>query len=382
MKKKKNFKKTIIDRLLYNGKEDNWTIEYHEQGKSKETKYYVDKEQFKLIKDEIENAKNEFEIFNNINISRYMTLIKFDIDNKTDYANDYLKNNITYSTKYNLRNLFKNERLSFKEKLGILKKANKDKKRTNTTVDNPKSFLIKGAIASLAIITTLSTGVFSPKNKKNNTKNNITLEQNTNDIYSSDTIETTIIKNDSNLLINNSNNKESSKIEIKNNIDKKEDTNINTEKESTLNDYTEIKTLKVNNYFNLKNTNLYYSTTNTTRFADTNYLNVDNYKISYICIMNDNQILDIQNANNLNDIYMKDLITSYQENYGPNIDIYVNFNGYDNQNNIIYAKIGWTNIKDINTKENNKELTAIKKQLSNKQIEKNYTLSKKMNRIT
>ena len=344
---KRNVNQIILDVMSYDGKTNAWTFDYHINGNDKTATIYVSPEEIASTKKQFKKSK----ALKGVDINKYLALKKFDEQYHTKYQESYLRNNESYITKYNLRKIFKNTYYSTKEKISTIWSSNIQRRRNNAEVLNPKMSAAIPATLGVAIVLSLAGGV----SKANTSDNNkayaqVSVEQPQNETQDSSKVYTT------NVVIENN---------------ETENVAQNNQTETIQESYS----LKVSDKFELDNVKLGYEALNDTISVITDQLSCSYYKISYICVMSGPETLDLQYASNLSDIELAELVKSYKENFGEDIQIYVNYNGFDENDNQTYTKIGWTELSQVKLKNTtaNQDKTASLNEIKNNLVSSNYT---------
>lgn len=319
-----NYNKAIIDSLSFDS--NKCIIDYHEKGISKTEVYDISckKENIKNLATQLNSMDKKPKKFD-INA----VLSEFDKKHNANSVTNYLNNNMLHIT-YDFRKLFNNKNYSFREKFNFLLTAYKQKKYKNVEVINPKcSLLIAPTILGVSII--LGLFVSNVYNKITNKKDNSVIITNDTEITSEEV--TSVITEQP----------KTREIEQKEENIISEDTNTILEQKEEF---------KINDNYKLDNMILKYSFDNEDPKKDikTQNLNCKYYKTQYIAIINGNQILDFRKASEFGDQTLSSVVSNFKSELGENIEIFVNYDGYGENNNKILSEIGWANLVDLNVK--------------------------------
>lgn len=314
--KKKN--SIIIDLLEFDSKEGVWKVSFHENGNSYTELYPYNYEDVKDTREVLKEfkSKKDKKIVNKIDVGLCSVLNHFDNSHSSDLLNTYLSGNLNCNFSYKLSKLFTSFKYRFFDRVSILKNAYFQKKYKNASIEYPKN----GFVLPVLISGTILMGLFGLSDSKVDKEKSIS--------NNSVSIETDNVV-------------EESKTEIERLVDKTiEET---TKKEET------VKTdevASIDDKYKLNQVTLSNSVIDASKSANTDNLNCEYYSISLVSVVNENKILAVEEANVLGDITISEMVDGYKEQYGQEIDIFVNFDGYT-INNEKYDKIGWTNVKSV-----------------------------------
>ena len=314
-KKKNNI---IIDLLEFDSKEGVWKVSFHENGNSYTVWYpynYEDVNDTREVLKEFKSKKDK-KIVNKIDVGLCSVLNHFDNSHSSDFLNTYLSGNLNCNFSYKLSKLFTSFKYRFFDRVSILKNAYFQKKYKNASIEYPKN----GFVLPVLISGTILMGLFGLSDSKVDKEKSIS--------NNSVSIETDNVV-------------EESKTEIERLVDKTiEET---TKKEET------VKTdevASIDDKYKLNQVTLSNSVIGASKSANTDNLNCEYYSISLVSVVNENKILEVEEAKVLGDITISEMVDGYKEQYGQEIDVFVNFDGYT-INNEKYDKIGWTNVKSV-----------------------------------
>lgn len=340
--------KAVIDALDFDS--DKWVINYHEKGISKKEVYEVTKDKIDMLTIKLNSLYSNTK---KIDIGLYSVLSDFDGKHKSNCLESYMNNKTLHAT-YNLKELFSNKKHSYSEKLDILLTAYRQKKYKKATVIKPKNNVIAPiAIGFSLMVGLIGIGAANSKNKTISYKNNdfsINFESEKN------SEKTTAVLSE---------NKE--KVVVEKQINQ---TQTETKDEPILEKKEEFK---LGDNYKLDGMTLQYSFDNRDldKVAQTEKLNCKYYKPLYIAVANGNNILDLKNTSDLADKTLSDVVADYKDDFGEDIQIFLNFDGYDENDNKILSKAGWLDLaqlevkKEITTQEKIEQLQELKKELVN-----------------
>lgn len=367
---KVNNKVIVMDSVKFNFSKGTWSFCFYENGDKKREEYSYKHSEFhesnRIKKEKRKRYGNKN--LKQIDIGLYTLLHTFDTKYQTEYSKKYLRSDISYDIKYNFSDFFTNSYYSLKDKFSLLMNANRQKKYKNAMVDNSKLVSATPAI----IVATLVLGILGISGKKEvktypessqykseQTMTNVTTSSNTN----------------TNLAL------KSDKV-ITQEENKQETSTVISEKQE---EKSQKQYLQDN--YNLEQLSLSDKVVNSDAFANTSKLNCNYYNISLISVVSNNEILEIEDADFLENKLLTDVISDYKTKYGEEIDLYVNFDGYDKDGNMMYQSIGWANIDKLNNSKKTsnqakleqlykirKELTANTNSVENKGYQKRKTI--------
>ena len=135
-----------------------------------------------------------------------------------------------------------------------------------------------------------------------------------------------------------------------NNVEEESKTEVERMVDETIEETNEKAELtemaSVEDRYKLNQVALANSVFNASKIANTDNLECDYYSISLVSVVENNKILEIEEANTFGDVTISDMVDEYKDKYGQEIDIFVNFDGYTNDNQK-YDRIGWTNVENV-----------------------------------
>lgn len=339
---KLNKSNPVIDSIEFDGLKWRYIINYHELGTSKTEYHWIEKRTFyeneskkkqKLAKTNIMGRK-----LKKLDMNLYSTLRLFDKKHGTSKADDYLYDKDNYSIKYDIRKIFRSKEYTFGEKLGFIKTANKQKKQKKVEVENPKGLRAVPTLAGLALMF----GVFSII--PNSGKPKVTTVDNDKKIVS-DNDEVSSNESVVDELINNGIKDTTREEEII--VNKQEDNKEEVKPSKNL-----VVNFSINDKIVLNNVDLEYSPIEDVRHINTDDLEyVESYKMSRVCAYEGNTILYNEKVDNMDNESLDDLIFKLHNQYGDNIKIFANFNGYDKNDEQVLENIGWSDIEKLNVKD-------------------------------
>lgn len=310
----------IIDLLEFDSEEGIWKVNFHENGISYTELYpynYADvKEQKEVLKEF--KLKKDKKIVNEIDVGLCSVLHYFDNNHNSELLNMYLSGDLNCNFSYKLSKLFTSFKYNFIDKISILKNAYFQKKYKNASVVYPKNgFALPVLISGIILLGSLGLdGSKTEKDKEISISNNNT------------TIEVDNVV-------------EENKTEVEIIVDKAiEET---TEKEENV-EINEIAS--IDDKYKLNQVILSNSVIGASKSANTDNLECDYYSISLVSVVENNRILEIEEANAFGDVTISDMVDEYKDKYGQYIEVYVNFDGYTSDNQK-YDRIGWTNVENV-----------------------------------
>lgn len=287
--------------------------------------YTVDKEKLDdTNKNNVFVAKNiGFSEYNKLDMNLIDSLKSFDLEMDTHLYDEYMSNNRSYDIVYDMKGTNKN--LSKKENKKMRNIAKQQLMFRDANIKRyPKKIAV--AIAGFSLAGLLSLNSFGAKppikntnsGKKTNyqTSNIINIEEENNDIK----VDTPVTKKDLKA------------------------TKLNTIRMSNSMDNTELNAQNIDN-------NSY----STIYKSNDNKSNCAYYKISKIAIFNGNSVIDVMKVNDQEKINFKEIKEKYIKDFGDNIKLSVNVNGYNKNGRMVRNDIGWTSV-DTLIKENNVKL--------------------------
>ena len=304
----------VIDSLQFDVYDGNWRICFHENGKSYTELYTYDSLCINEAKEISKVFAKDKQYIKKIDIGLCRILDLFDRNHKTNYVSKYLSDEMNCKTKYKLSKLLVAGKYKLKEKINILKNSYFQKKYRKAEVEYPKNTAVASLLVSGAIILGLM-GINTSKevneSKYSKFKKQVTIENE--------------VVDDNLSIINN-------QMDIS--IDEKE------VKENVYDDNS------IEDKYELDSMELVDSTINPVLKANTNDLNCDYYSISLVGVVSNNEILEVEDASGFGDKSIDSIVEDYKEKYGQDINVYVNFDGYNNEETT-YKNIGWTSVSNI-----------------------------------
>ena len=121
--------------------------------------------------------------------------------------------------------------------------------------------------------------------------------------------------------------------------------------------------------------NYSYDSVDSDKVSKTATLDCEYYKPSYIVIANESQILDFKKITDLENQTLSSVVSDYQNQFGDDIGVFLNFDGYDENDNKILPEVGWTDLTKLKIKADNttqekiNQLQELKNELMGKQQE-------------
>lgn len=351
-----DLKKTVIDTIEFNALKGSYIISYHELGNSKTEEYHIGKNELHIIKKQIKRKMSKWKAkskeLNKIDMNLNYILTKFDNNHHSNCLKEYLHDTNNYTTNYYMSKIFKNKEYSFKEKMGLLITANRQKRHKKANVENPKGLYSIPVIASLALVFGL-TGInisSSNKNKGLNDYNNKIV----NDVKNKDDVFDSVLDN----LIKGEN-----KIEVLSDIG--DVVIINEQKEEVILEENDKEIIEENDKeiiedsekenniydsFYLDNIDLEYSPIENIKHVNTDSLEyVKEYKIALISAYEGDKVLCNEKITNFENESISKLISNLNDEYGENIEVYANWNAFDQNGNQVLTNVGWSNLENLKT---------------------------------
>ncbi len=341
----------IIDTIEFNALKGSYIISYHELGNSKTEEYFIGKKE--LYENELKRKEKiakwgkKSRKLNRVDMNLYTALSRFDAKHSSNCAKEYLNGNTDYITNYYMSKVFKNKEYNFKEKLSLIRTANRQRKYRKAETENPKGLYAVPVLASFALVLGL-VGINLQNNNKNSSVNtNQNPKKIVSDADSSDSVDSMLDD-----LVNNT--------EV---IDLSPTTEVhvieNIEKEKQIKEEIAdevVETTEKENYIYdslvLDNMDLEYSPIENITHVNTSNLDyVDNYKISRVSVYDGNTILFNEKIESIDNKTITDLVSDLNSEYGEGIKIYVNWNAFDKNGNQVLSNVGWSNIENLKVKD-------------------------------
>lgn len=337
--------KAIIDALDFTS--NIWTISYHENGISKKEVYPVSYENLEMLTDKLNST---YKNTKKIDIGLYSVLSDFDKKHQSNALEAYLKNKQLHAT-YHLKELFSDQSYSLKERVDVLFTAYRQKKYKKAVVIKPKNSFVAPAIVGFSLMLGLiGLGASVSKNKSVNNKNNdVTVTFNKRINATSPTILA-----------------ETKGIKIVEKEEKVISEQVKEKEEFKLDDNYKLDDMMLN---------YSYDSVDSDKVAKTATLDCEYYKPSYIVIANESQILDFKKITDLENQTLSSVVSDYQNQFGDDIGVFLNFDGYDENDNKILPEVGWTDLTKLKIKADNttqekiNQLQELKNELMGKQQE-------------
>lgn len=356
----------IIDTIEFDALKGSYVISYHELGNSKTEEYFVGKKD--LFENEMKRqekivkwGKNN-RILRRVDMNLYSVLSKFDIKHNSNCAREYLDNDSQYITNYYMKKVFKNKDYSFKEKIGLIKTANRQKRYRKAETENPKGIYAIPALASFALLVGLLGTTVPSTNKNSSATPNKTKKE----IVSNDKeVSLTTALDD---LIDDTIKIETTTEEVVSTTKEEvttEEVVSTTKEEVTVTPVEEKEEFNIKDSFVLDNMTLEYSPFEDIANVNTNNLkNINHYKISLISVNDGNTILYNKRVDSLANKSIKDIVSELHSEFGDEVNIYFNFDGYNEAGDKELSNIGWSKAENLAVKEdykNRSKIDALKK---------------------
>lgn len=338
----------IVQEVIFDSKVDSWKIKYIKDGKADYDIIYNDRSKRRLdfaIQDGLKD-KTYNNILKKTSIGLLSSLSYFDKKYKTNYTDEYLKDTSNYKIIYDLYNINRSN-LTLKGKISLYYEAMNQQKYRNALIKKPRNHFILQSLLSIGLIIGL-VNIFPTKTKNDKLDDTLYTKTKFNQEKSIENEE----KNTTNYTKDIEVSEDNTKVIIQNQDNK-----------------TETK-LKMNDELLLDNVELSNTALSKERAVNTNKLNCDSYKVSAIAVAYYNQILDVKTIKNTSNDNIEDMVEKYKDEFGEDINIYVNFDGYHN-NNMVYHNVGWSDLKNINSlnEEQQTSLENIKNNLADNDVQ-------------
>ncbi len=377
-------KEDIIDEVIFDQYSFQWKIYYHTDNEDYQKEFCIGASNNLSISPQTQNKINIYKR-NDIDKNLVYAISAFnncheDSTALRDLLTDSLKCKVVYNLSRRPRNMHITEDTLKKVKEGALS----EKKRTKARVMRLRTRIVEGTLVGLALLLGIA-GIGSSMGKK---------KHNTNDGDTKKTI-TIVTTTEESLTeteeIANTTIEEVSKMTTEATTQEQTTEEVTTEAttqeeiiEEKIKDDTEVEKtnsdIKLNDSFKLENTTLVDSTKNPRKKAHTSKLRCDEYKIALTAVLINNKIVAIDGVEELENASLKEIESKYKETYGEDAQVYVNFNGYKDGNQI-YKYIGWGHIdefKNMKTSNNQNTISKLKqiknKLLSSKSLQKTYKI--------
>ena len=335
----------VIDSIKFNYTDEAWYVDFHENGRSLQEKYAYSKKEMDESKQFKKDKKQKFgnKYIKNIDVGCYLMLNHFDQTHSTDYSKKYLRTKPTYHIKYSFSKFFHRSSFSFIEKYSLLMNAKRQKTYKNAEVNSPRFISIAPFMLGITMILGIL-GINGQKESKTyDDKNQYHNEQNMNDDFTT---------TQSQEKVGSSSEQEKQLQEELSDLETKQ--NQKVENQNTI--IPEETTQYLHDDYKLNELSLFDKVIDSNLSTNTSKLNCDYYRISLVSIVSDYKVLEIQDAQLLENQSLTDLEKKFQDKYGNDVSLYVNFNGYDKDGNLKYESIGWTDIEQIcNCKQTNNQ---------------------------
>ena len=105
--------------------------------------------------------------------------------------------------------------------------------------------------------------------------------------------------------------------------------------------------LKIGDVVRFDNADLYYSSTALSPAGNTDYLSIDDCKVTRISIVYQGEIVDVITDENASVIEIQKV---FQEKYGDDVKVFINSDVIDKNENSICSDLGWVDVTDDNAK--------------------------------
>lgn len=343
----KDEKKPIIQEAIFDSKVNSWKIKYIKDGKLDYDIIYNDISKRRVDSDIHDGLKDK--LYNNFlkknSISLLSSLSYFDKKYKTNYTDEYIKEKSKYKIVYDLYNINKSK-LRLKGKVKLFCEALNQQKYRNALIKKPRNNFMLQPLISMGLIIGLI-NIFPAKTNDGKINNKLYTKAKINQEKLIEKAEKITSTNKKVVEVSDDN----TKVIVHKEENKKE------------------KTVRINDKLLLDNVELSNTAVSRERVVNTSKLDCDSYKISAIAVAYSNQILDVKTIKNNSNDNIKDMVKKYKDEYGEDISIYVNFDGYID-NNMIYHNLGWSDLKKINSlnEEQQISLNNVKNNLANKDV--------------
>lgn len=357
-------KEEVIDEIIFDQYSFQWRIYYHTDNEKDQKEFCIG-----VYNDTKLDQKN----INRINIYK-----RQDIDKNLIYAlsafdnwhsdstavRDCLTDSLKCKIVYDLSRKPKNMHITEDRLQEIREGALSEKKNHGAIVIRYRNKIIAGALVVLSLIVGITT--FGSNGKKKDYKDDdrtITITHETEEEKTTTEIEelaNTTVEEVTTELQTTTEEVTTEQQEATEDIK-----NLQVEQEDII---EEVNTdCKLTDSFKLDNSILVDDTRNPKKKAYTSGLKCDDYKIALTAVLVNKKIVAIDGVEELENKSLKEIEKDYKNIYGQDAQVYVNFNGYKDGNQI-YTYIGWGHIdefKDMKTNSNYNTISKLKQIKSN-----------------